>query len=194
MKLISIFPHTGMVLTNPFDIVKTRLMAQDKAGGVLKYNGLFSSMATIVKEEGFMTLYKGLLPRLMRVPPGMVRPAKPSKSINTYSIHSFHHHTDIWLVLFSFETSLGPVLLALCFYAHWQKVLTLLPLDFSLFRPLPGLSKTSLYRPTSVIKANRMSGLIDIYLALCMCACSTAWRTVESLPILLFHSSTYHVK
>lgn len=63
-----------MVLTNPFDIVKTRLMAQDKSGSVQKYKGLFSSMATIVKEEGFMTLYKGLLPRLMRVPPGMVRP------------------------------------------------------------------------------------------------------------------------
>ena len=62
----------GMVLTNPFDIVKTRLMAQEKAGGQPKYRGLFGTMFTIAREEGFLRLYNGLLPRILRVPPGMV--------------------------------------------------------------------------------------------------------------------------
>jgi hypothetical protein len=60
-----------MVLTNPFDIVKTRLMVQEKSG-VQKYRGLLHGLVTIPREEGFLRLYRGLLPRVMRVPPGMV--------------------------------------------------------------------------------------------------------------------------
>lgn len=63
----------GMVLTNPFDIVKTRLQVQEKtAGGAPpKYRGLFHAMGVIAKEEGVGQLYRGLLPRMLRVPPGM---------------------------------------------------------------------------------------------------------------------------
>lgn len=58
-------------------IVKTRLMVQEKTagGGPQRYRGLFHGMYTIAKEEGFMQLYRGLLPRVLRVPPGMVSEA-----------------------------------------------------------------------------------------------------------------------
>lgn len=51
-------------------------MVQEKAaaGGVApRYRGMVHGITTIFREEGFMALYKGLLPRILRVPPGMVR-------------------------------------------------------------------------------------------------------------------------
>ncbi|KAG1671691.1 hypothetical protein FOA52_007483 [Chlamydomonas sp. UWO 241] len=59
----------GPVATGPFDVVKTRLMAQSKAGE-LKYKGFFDALTKIPKEEGLKVLWKGLLPRLLRIPPG----------------------------------------------------------------------------------------------------------------------------
>lgn len=52
---------------------QTRLQVQEKlAGGAApKYYGLFQTMLVIAREEGFMQLYRGLLPRILRVPPGM---------------------------------------------------------------------------------------------------------------------------
>ena len=54
---------------------KTRLQIQEKVvgSGPPKYRGLFQTMFVIVREEGVARLYRGLLPRLLRVPPGMVR-------------------------------------------------------------------------------------------------------------------------
>ncbi|XP_075517271.1 mitochondrial succinate-fumarate transporter 1-like [Primulina tabacum] len=60
----------GPVCTGPFDVVKTRLMAQNRSGGELKYKGLFHAIKTIHAEEGLRALWRGLLPRLMRIPPG----------------------------------------------------------------------------------------------------------------------------
>ncbi|KAI4307659.1 hypothetical protein L6164_030824 [Bauhinia variegata] len=60
----------GPICTGPFDVVKTRLMAQTRVGGELKYKGMFHAIRTIYSEEGLRTLWKGLLPRLMRIPPG----------------------------------------------------------------------------------------------------------------------------
>ncbi|KAK6120245.1 hypothetical protein DH2020_045936 [Rehmannia glutinosa] len=60
----------GPVCTGPFDVVKTRLMAQSRSGGELKYKGMFHAIRTIYAEEGLRALWKGLLPRLMRIPPG----------------------------------------------------------------------------------------------------------------------------
>ncbi|KAI6698478.1 hypothetical protein NL676_018597 [Syzygium grande] len=60
----------GPVCTGPFDVVKTRLMAQSRHGGELKYKGMVHAFQTIFKEEGLLALWKGLLPRLMRIPPG----------------------------------------------------------------------------------------------------------------------------
>ncbi|GLT55704.1 hypothetical protein SLA2020_288000 [Shorea laevis] len=60
----------GPVCTGPFDVVKTRLMAQSRYGGELKYKGMIHAIRTIYAEEGLRALWKGLLPRLMRIPPG----------------------------------------------------------------------------------------------------------------------------
>ncbi|XP_051130958.1 mitochondrial succinate-fumarate transporter 1 [Andrographis paniculata] len=60
----------GPVCTGPFDVVKTRLMAQSRSGGELKYTGMVHAIKTIYTEEGLRALWKGLLPRLMRIPPG----------------------------------------------------------------------------------------------------------------------------
>ncbi|GMH10213.1 hypothetical protein Nepgr_012054 [Nepenthes gracilis] len=60
----------GPICTGPFDVVKTRLMAQGQAGVDGKYKGMFHAIKTIFAEEGLLTLWKGLLPRLMRIPPG----------------------------------------------------------------------------------------------------------------------------
>eukprot|EP00850_Spirogloea_muscicola_P019702 SM000197S05445 [mRNA] locus=s197:32558:36489:+ [translate_table: standard] len=61
----------GPCATGPFDVVKTRLMAQDRSPGVeLRYRGLFHALTRIAAEEGILALWKGLLPRLMRIPPG----------------------------------------------------------------------------------------------------------------------------
>ncbi|KAL1804631.1 hypothetical protein ACET3Z_027699 [Daucus carota] len=60
----------GPVCTGPFDVVKTRLMAQSRSAGDMKYTGMFHAIKTIYAEEGLLALWKGLLPRLMRIPPG----------------------------------------------------------------------------------------------------------------------------
>ncbi|KAM7256423.1 hypothetical protein ACFE04_012164 [Oxalis oulophora] len=61
----------GPVCTGPFDVVKTRLMAQSRsADGELKYKGMIHAIRTIYAEEGIKALWRGLLPRLMRIPPG----------------------------------------------------------------------------------------------------------------------------
>ncbi|KAE8723993.1 Mitochondrial succinate-fumarate transporter 1 [Hibiscus syriacus] len=60
----------GPVCTGPFDVVKTRLMAQSRDGGESKYKGMIHAIRTIYAEEGVCALWKGLLPRMMRIPPG----------------------------------------------------------------------------------------------------------------------------
>lgn len=40
-------------------------------GGPVKYRGLFQTIVLIAREEGVARLYRGLLPRMLRVPPGM---------------------------------------------------------------------------------------------------------------------------
>lgn len=55
-------------------MIKTRLMAQGKAGagGQQQYSGMFDALVKIPQQEGFTALWRGLLPRLMRIPPGQV--------------------------------------------------------------------------------------------------------------------------
>ena len=45
-------------------------MAQSKSGGDIRYKGFLDALVKIPREEGFLAMYKGLLPRLMRIPPG----------------------------------------------------------------------------------------------------------------------------
>ncbi|CAH9109303.1 unnamed protein product [Cuscuta epithymum] len=59
--------------TLPLDTAKVRLQLQKRAasgegggGGASKYKGLFGTMMTIAKEEGMVSLWKGLVPGLHR--------------------------------------------------------------------------------------------------------------------------------
>ena len=61
----------GPMFNCPMDVVKTRLMAQEtKANEQPKYRGFVHTVKTIAKEEGVRALWKGLVPRLMRLAPG----------------------------------------------------------------------------------------------------------------------------
>lgn len=60
----------GPFATGPFDVVKTRLMAQERGNKPVKYRSLLHALTVIPQEEGLRALWKGLLPRLLRIPPG----------------------------------------------------------------------------------------------------------------------------
>lgn len=59
----------GPVLNNPFDVVKTRMMAA-RDGQQAQYKGFLDCLTTVARNEGVGALWKGLTPRLMRTPPG----------------------------------------------------------------------------------------------------------------------------
>jgi solute carrier family 25 2-oxodicarboxylate transporter 21 len=61
----------GTVLNTPMDVVKSRIQNSPKvAGSVPKYNWAWPAVATVYKEEGFAALYKGFLPKVLRLGPG----------------------------------------------------------------------------------------------------------------------------
>lgn len=55
------------LVTMPIDVVKTRLMTQ--AAGTARYSGIFNTLTTIIREEGAMTLMKGVVPRICFLAP-----------------------------------------------------------------------------------------------------------------------------
>ncbi|KAG0272797.1 hypothetical protein BGZ95_011416 [Linnemannia exigua] len=57
------------MLNTPFDVVKTRIQNQAK-GSVLKYNWTLPGVAMVYREEGFRALYKGFVPKVLRLGPG----------------------------------------------------------------------------------------------------------------------------
>ena len=59
------------VLNTPFDVVKSRIQNSPKIKGqVPKYNWAWGGLSVILKEEGFGALYKGFLPKVLRLGPG----------------------------------------------------------------------------------------------------------------------------
>lgn len=70
----SIGGTVGTILNTPFDVVKTRIQNQSTgnigAGQVPKYNWTLSSLAVIAREEGAASLYKGFVPKVLRLGPG----------------------------------------------------------------------------------------------------------------------------
>ncbi|KAJ1507164.1 hypothetical protein HMI56_000240 [Coelomomyces lativittatus] len=62
----------GTLLNTPFDVVKTRIQNQPSSHPTLpkKYNWTLPALATIWKEEGAFALYKGFVPKVLRLGPG----------------------------------------------------------------------------------------------------------------------------
>ncbi|KAH9476683.1 Mitochondrial 2-oxodicarboxylate carrier 2 [Psilocybe cubensis] len=61
----------GTVLNTPFDVVKSRIQGTEKIPGVVpKYNWTYPALATIAREEGLGALYKGFIPKVLRLAPG----------------------------------------------------------------------------------------------------------------------------
>jgi len=61
----------GTILNTPMDVVKSRIQNSPKiAGSVPKYNWAWPAVGTVFKEEGFAALYKGFLPKVLRLGPG----------------------------------------------------------------------------------------------------------------------------
>ena len=58
----------GPIATGPFDVCKTRLQAQ--GAGATEYKGFLDVLIKVPREEGVRALWKGLTPRLLRIPPG----------------------------------------------------------------------------------------------------------------------------
>lgn len=57
----------GTILNTPFDVVKSRIQ---NASENTKYRWTVPSLVTIFKEEGFTALYKGFVPKVVRLGPG----------------------------------------------------------------------------------------------------------------------------
>jgi len=58
----------GPLVTAPFDVARSRMMAQDANNPI--YRNMLHCWYKTGTEEGARALFKGLIPRLMRVPPG----------------------------------------------------------------------------------------------------------------------------
>ena len=58
----------GPFATVAFDVVKTRMMAQDRNNPT--YRSIMHALYEIPRKEGVSALFKGLVPRLFRIPPG----------------------------------------------------------------------------------------------------------------------------
>ncbi|TPX15488.1 uncharacterized protein E0L32_004468 [Thyridium curvatum] len=61
----------GTILNTPMDVVKSRVQNAPRVPGVApKYNWAYPALATVAKEEGFGALYRGFLPKVLRLGPG----------------------------------------------------------------------------------------------------------------------------
>lgn len=67
----SIGGTVGTIINTPMDVVKSRIQNSPKVSGqVPKYNWAWPAVATVAREEGFAALYKGFLPKVLRLGPG----------------------------------------------------------------------------------------------------------------------------
>ena len=61
----------GTIVNTPMDVVKSRIQNSPKVAGTIpKYNWAWPALGTVMKEEGFAALYKGFLPKVLRLGPG----------------------------------------------------------------------------------------------------------------------------
>ncbi|KAJ6457601.1 mitochondrial carrier [Mycena sanguinolenta] len=67
----SVGGFAGTLLNTPFDVVKSRIQSVSKVPGVTpKYNWTYPALVTIFREEGPAALYKGFVPKVLRLAPG----------------------------------------------------------------------------------------------------------------------------
>ncbi|XP_002130378.1 mitochondrial 2-oxodicarboxylate carrier [Ciona intestinalis] len=57
------------VINIPYDVAKSRIQGPQPIPGQIKYYGAHSTIVMIYKEEGFLALYKGLVPKFLRLGP-----------------------------------------------------------------------------------------------------------------------------
>jgi len=61
----------GTAINTPFDVVKSRIQGATRVPGVApKYNWTYPALVTIMREEGPAALYKGFVPKVLRLAPG----------------------------------------------------------------------------------------------------------------------------
>jgi solute carrier family 25 2-oxodicarboxylate transporter 21 len=61
----------GTILNTPADVVKSRIQNTVRVKGIVpKYNWTLPSIALVAKEEGLAALYKGFVPKVLRLGPG----------------------------------------------------------------------------------------------------------------------------
>ncbi|KAH7101403.1 mitochondrial carrier [Auriculariales sp. MPI-PUGE-AT-0066] len=68
----SVGGFVGTVINTPFDVVKSRIQGAGKPapGTIPKYGWTYPALVTIFREEGAGALYKGFLPKVLRLAPG----------------------------------------------------------------------------------------------------------------------------
>eukprot|EP00128_Syssomonas_multiformis_P005983 Colp12_sorted_trinity150504_noHs@12573 len=75
----------GPLANSPIDVIKTRLQKQRTIPGQApKYNGVWGTITTMLKEEGIAAFYKGLSPRLMRIVPGQAITFTVYEKVSTF--------------------------------------------------------------------------------------------------------------
>uniref|UniRef100_A0A224XGP1 Mitochondrial 2-oxodicarboxylate carrier n=1 Tax=Panstrongylus lignarius TaxID=156445 RepID=A0A224XGP1_9HEMI len=60
----------GSCFNIPFDVAKSRIQGPQPVKGVIKYRTTTATIITVYREEGWRALYKGLVPKVMRLGPG----------------------------------------------------------------------------------------------------------------------------
>ncbi|GAB1604484.1 mitochondrial 2-oxodicarboxylate carrier-like [Argonauta hians] len=60
----------GSCANLPFDVAKSRIQGPQPVPGQVKYRKCFQTISLIYREEGFLALYKGLIPKVLRLGPG----------------------------------------------------------------------------------------------------------------------------
>ncbi|KAK8747007.1 hypothetical protein OTU49_016943 [Cherax quadricarinatus] len=60
----------GCFINIPFDVAKSRIQGPQPVPGEIKYKTTFGSILLVYREEGFCALYKGMVPKVLRLGPG----------------------------------------------------------------------------------------------------------------------------
>jgi solute carrier family 25 2-oxodicarboxylate transporter 21 len=60
----------GTMINTPFDVVKSRIQNSPRTTLPSKYNWSIPSLFIVAREEGFLALYKGFVPKVLRLGPG----------------------------------------------------------------------------------------------------------------------------